>query len=49
MTAVKELMDCLLNFTPEQLERFLNDPVTRLILRPEEAVEPCLQEDLLCG
>ena len=44
MSAVDELVKLLLNFTPEQLKQFLNDPVTVSILRPEEASEPCLQE-----
>ena len=44
MNAVDELVNILLNFTPEQLSKFLNDPVTLSILRPEEASEPCLPE-----
>ena len=44
MKAVDELVNILLSFTPEQLTKFLNDPVTASILRPEEAVESSLQE-----
>ena len=44
MSAVDELVKILLNFTPEQLKQFLNDPVTVSILQPEEASEPCLPE-----
>lgn len=44
MSAVDELVKILLNFTPEQLKQFLNDPITVSILRPEEASESCLQE-----
>lgn len=44
MSAVDELVKILLNFTPEQLSKFLSDPVTVSILRPEEAPESCLQE-----
>ena len=44
MKAIDELVNLLLNFTPDQLKQFLNDPVTVSILRPEEASESCLQE-----
>lgn len=44
MSAVDELIKLLLNFTPEQLKQFLNDPITVSILQPEEASAPCLQE-----
>ena len=44
MSAIDELVKILLNFTPEQLNRFLNDPITVSILRPEEASESCLPE-----
>ena len=44
MTAFNELVNILIEFTPEQLKRFLSDPVTVSILRPEEASESCLQE-----
>ena len=39
MKALDELVNILLNFTPEQLNQFLNHPVTVSILRPEEASE----------
>ena len=44
MKAVDELINLILNFTPEQLKQFLDDPITVSILRPEEASESCLQE-----
>ena len=44
MNAFDELVNILLSFTPEQLNKFLNDPVTVSILQPEEASESCLQE-----
>lgn len=44
MNAVDELVNILLNFTPEQLKQFISDPVTVSILQPEEASESCLQE-----
>lgn len=44
MKPIDELVNILLSFTPEQLNQFLNDPVTVSILRPEEASESCLQE-----
>ncbi len=44
MSAVDELVKILLNFTPEQLKQFLNDPITVSILQPEEASESCLSE-----
>ena len=47
MTAVNELVNYLLSFTPEQLSRFLCDPVTVSILQPEEEPEPCLQAESL--
>lgn len=43
MNAFDELVNLLLDFTPEQLKQFLNDPVTVSILQPEEASESCLQ------
>ena len=42
MSAVDKLVNILLNFTPEQLTQFLNDPVTRSVLQPEEEAEPDL-------
>ena len=44
MKPIDELVNLLLNFTPEQLNQFLNDPVTVSILRPEEEAKSCLQE-----
>ena len=44
MKPIDELVNLLVSFTPEQLKKFLNDPVTVSILRPEEASESCLQE-----
>ena len=44
MKAIDELVEILTNFTPEQLERFLNDPVTLSILQPVEASGSCHQE-----
>ena len=49
MSAVDKLVNILLNFTPEQLKQFLDDPVTVSILRPEEALESHLQEEPLCS
>lgn len=37
MKAYDELVNILLNFTPEQLNKFLNDPITVSTLQPEEA------------
>ena len=44
MSAVDKLVNIILNFTPEQLNQFLSDPVTVSILQPEEEAESCLQE-----
>ena len=44
MNPFDELVDLLISFTPEQLEQFLNDPVTVSILQPEEELQSCLQE-----
>ena len=44
MLAVDKLVNIILNFTPEQLTQFLNDPVTRSVLQPEEEAEPDLLE-----
>ena len=44
MKAIDELVNLILDFTPEQLKQFLNDPITLSILQPEEAVESCLPE-----
>ncbi len=44
MSAVDKLVNILLNFTPEQLTQFLNDPVTVSVLQPEEEAELDLLE-----
>ena len=44
MNAVDKLVNILLSFTPEQLNQFLNDPVTRSVLQLEEEAKPDLQE-----
>ena len=44
MTAIDQLIKILLDFTPEQLNQFLNNPVTVSILQPGEEAESCLQE-----
>lgn len=44
MKAIDELVNLLISFTPDQLNKFLNDPVTLSILQPEEEQEPCLPE-----
>lgn len=33
MNAMSELIDILLSFTPEQLQRFLNNPTTKAVLQ----------------
>lgn len=33
--AIDDLINILISFTPEQLDKFLNDPVTVSILHPE--------------
>lgn len=40
MSSLEELVTILSNFTSEQLERFLQDPLTRSILQAGEEVEP---------
>lgn len=35
MAAIDELINYLIDFTPEQLEKFLTDKVTLSILQPE--------------
>lgn len=47
MNALEELIDYIINFTPEQLEQFLNNEITLSILRPEEASESCLPGEFL--
>ena len=49
MTAFDELVNILLDFTPEQLKEFLSNPITVSILQPEEASESCLPATSLCG
>lgn len=44
MTPLEELLEYIKGFTPEQLEKFLNDPIVLSILRPEEAPEHSLLE-----
>lgn len=44
MTAIEELVDILISFTPEQLEMFLRDPVTESTLQLVKASVPCHQE-----
>lgn len=48
MSAIDELIQRLVKFTPEQLDKFLLNRITRSILQLEEVAEPCLQEDPLC-
>lgn len=36
MTQLDELMSILIDFSPEQLNRFINDPVTVAMMRPDE-------------
>ena len=43
MSAIEELMTYIVNFTPEQLERFMTHEITLSILQAGEASEPCLQ------
>lgn len=49
MTALEELVDILTNFTPEQLDKFLNDPITVSIVQPVKASGSCLQAEPLCS
>ena len=44
MTATEELINYIIGFTQDQLERFLNNETTLLILRPAEASAPYLPE-----
>ena len=41
MSSIEELVNYLIKFTPEQLEKFLKDPLTQSILQVGEVVEPC--------
>ena len=43
MTPTEKLIEMLLGFTDEQLERFITDPITVSILQPEEASPLCQQ------
>ena len=47
MSAIDELIKYLLNFTPEQLDKFLLNRITQSILQLEEASESCPQEEPL--
>ena len=40
MSAFNELIDLLASFTPEQLQTFIENPITQSILQAEEATEP---------
>ena len=44
MNAIDKLANLLINFTPEQLKQFINDPVTASVLQLAEEAEPDLQE-----
>lgn len=41
MSAIEELVNYIKNFTPEQLEQFLNHEITLSILQPEGASVSC--------
>ena len=41
MCALEELIQSIIEFTPEQLEKFLHDPITVSILQAAKASEPC--------
>ena len=43
MSAIDQLVKLLLDFTPEQLNQFLNDPVTVSVLQLEGEAKPDLQ------
>lgn len=47
MSALEELIDYLINFTPEQLKQFLNHETTLSILQPEAASESYLPGESL--
>ena len=40
MSSIDELVELLTTFTPDQLERFLNAPLTQSILRAGEGAAP---------
>jgi hypothetical protein len=42
MSALDELINTLVNFTPEQLQAFLSHEITLSILQPEATSESCL-------
>ena len=44
MSALEELINFIIEFTPEQMEAFLRHPITAEILRDEEAAGSFLQE-----
>lgn len=46
---IDELITILSNFSQEQLEEFLSNPITQSILQAEEEAVPYLQVDSLCG
>lgn len=48
MSAIDELIKYLLNFTPEQLDKFLLNRITQSVLQSEEVAESSLLEDSLC-
>lgn len=39
MSATEELLNYIINFTPDQLDQFLNHEITLSILQPEGASE----------
>ena len=49
MSAINELIEYLVSFTPEQLERFIKDPLTQSFLQAEEVAEPFPPEESLYG
>lgn len=49
MKAIDELVEILRNFTPDQLNKFLSDPITVSILQPVEASESYPLEEPLCS
>ena len=49
MSAINELIEHLINFTPEQLEKFVQNPLTQSFLQAEEVTESFPLEESLCG
>ena len=47
VSALDELINCLVNFTTEQLDQFLTNEVTLSTLQPEGASESCLPGESL--